>query len=91
MSRIRVGSFYRDCAGHPVLCTEARDGNVTGISLIDGSFPRGCSLQHCVPEKLSLKEALAIKFCEHTFSAEPHFDWSWQICKKCGLSLPGDG
>lgn len=46
---IAVGDIYEDCALHPVLCTQVGmervgDPELTGISLIDGSYPRSCSL-----------------------------------------------
>jgi hypothetical protein len=63
--RFKVGSIYLDCAGHPVLCTEAerewRGQGLWGISLLDGSAPRGCSLRHCNPEHVTPAEASAIK------------------------------
>jgi len=61
MSEIVVGGFYYDCAYHPVLCTESDEEGVAGISLVDGSMPRSCSLKHCAPKPLTLKQALWIK------------------------------
>ena len=51
---IAPGDIYEDCSYHPVLCT-SRDGDeVQGISLIDGSRPRACSLTHCGVVKLEI-------------------------------------
>jgi hypothetical protein len=53
---IAPGDIYEDCSYHPVLCT-SRDGDeVQGISLIDGSRPRACSLTHCGVVKLEIAE-----------------------------------
>jgi hypothetical protein len=58
----RVGAVYEDCAFHPVLCTHVSDMNdeIQGISLVDGSEPRACSLSHCHPEPLSHSQAIWI-------------------------------
>ncbi len=51
---IGPGDIYEDCNFHPVLCV-SRDGDeVQGISLIDGSRPRACSLSHCGVVKLDI-------------------------------------
>ena len=62
-SEIRVGSIYEDCAFHPVLCTilDEVERDVEGISLIDGSAPRSCSLDHCGPVPLTIEEAIRIR------------------------------
>lgn len=58
---IQPGDIYEDCAYHPCLCTEVEDEgddiSVSGISLIDGSYPRPCSLNHCGVIKMTLEEA----------------------------------
>jgi hypothetical protein len=57
------GDIYKDCSDHPCLCVEvdvAAD-EIWGISLIDGSHPRSCSLQHCGVRKLTVAEAWEIK------------------------------
>jgi hypothetical protein len=61
-----IGCIYEDCAFHPVLCTgilaEADgDASLHGVSLLDGSAPRSCSIRHCGPALLTLDEALAIR------------------------------
>ena len=46
-----------------MLCTfiDYEDDEIMGISLIDGSSPRGCSLLHCGVRKLTIEEAEKIK------------------------------
>lgn len=58
---IKVGDYYQDCGLHPVLCTENNGYDVEGISLIDGSYPRCCSLYYCDPRKITFDEALTMK------------------------------
>ncbi len=60
---IRPGDIYEDCFFHPVLCMtiDVAEDEITGISLIDGSQPRTCSLKHCGVVKLALDDAVAIK------------------------------
>jgi hypothetical protein len=60
-SGITVGGLYEDCTYHPCLCTLADGDSVEGISLIDGSSPRSCSLTHCGPTALTLTEGVLIK------------------------------
>jgi hypothetical protein len=45
--KIRVGDIYEDCAYHPVLCLESQGDDIAGISLLDYSEPRSCSIKHC--------------------------------------------
>ena len=56
------GGIYEDCAYHPVLCTKVdeEERDLEGISLIDGSMPRACSIDHCGPGLLSIRGALLI-------------------------------
>jgi hypothetical protein len=59
------GDFYEDCHYHPCLCTEVLvdgDISISGISLVNGSHPRGCSIPGCDVRKLSLEEALHWRF-----------------------------
>lgn len=60
---INVGDVFEDCSFHPVLClgVDDREGDLWGISLIDGSYPRSCSFIHCGVRKLTLEEAWSIK------------------------------
>lgn len=62
-SQIKVGDIYEDCAFHPCLCVkvDSEDDELLGISLIDGSYPRGCSIGHCGVQLLTLEEALEWK------------------------------
>ena len=57
------GDIYEDCADHPCLCIgiDVDDDNIWGISLIDGSYPRSCSLDHCGVRKLTVEQAWEIK------------------------------
>lgn len=61
---ISPGEIYEDCAYHPVLCVsiDEDDDEICGISLIDGSYPRCCSLRHCGVRKLTVKQAVHWKF-----------------------------
>jgi len=78
--RFGVGLIYEDCFFHPVLCTylSVEEDEMRGISLIDGSGPRGCSLLHCGPVPLSVADAVWIKEHFDTYSdarkagREPH-------------------
>ena len=61
---IQVGDIYEDCSFHPVLCTavdEVAGVVLSGISLIDGSFPRSCDALHCGPIRIRVEEVVAIK------------------------------
>ena len=57
------GDIYEDCFYHPVLCVgvDYEDDEIWGISLIDGSQPRSCSLAFCGVRKLTVEEAWKIK------------------------------
>jgi hypothetical protein len=57
----RIGDIYWDCSYHPVLCTSANYWDLEGISLIDGTYPRCCSIRQCGITKINLKQALFIK------------------------------
>jgi hypothetical protein len=53
------GDIYEDCSFHPVLCTYIDDGDeIGGISLIDASAPRACSLSGCAVVKLTITDVL---------------------------------
>lgn len=60
---IEVGDIYEDCAWHPVLCVaiDYDKDDIKGISLIDGTYPRSCSLRHCGVRKLAVEEAWDIR------------------------------
>ena len=59
---LKTGDYYEDCAYHPCVCIHVEDGEVCGVSLIDGSYPRSCSVPGCGVRRLSLREALHWKF-----------------------------
>lgn len=59
---IQPGMIYEDCSFHPVLCTQVNtDDSVSGISLIDGSFPRTCSLTQCGIVPLTIADVIEIR------------------------------
>ncbi len=74
-----MGDIYLDCAYHPVIATEAVrfrtaqpgcwDADLAGVSMIDGSGPRSCSVFHCAPQKISLELALLITIHWEEFNA----------------------
>jgi hypothetical protein len=51
---IGPGDIYEECAFHPILCTSVYGDEVNGISLIDATSPRSCSLTHCGVIKLTI-------------------------------------
>ena len=57
------GDVYEDCAWHPVLCVSVdyENDEICGISLIDGTYPRSCSLRHCGVRKLTVEEAWEVR------------------------------
>ena len=72
-SDIRPGDYYEDCFFHPCLCTRTDNDEINGVSLVDGTYPRGCSIGHCGVRKLSFAEALHWKFfgpADQTLPAE---------------------
>jgi hypothetical protein len=60
--RFKLGDIYLDCSWTPCVVTEAEtyglswagpwDQDLSGISLLDGSYGHGCSAFHCAPERL---------------------------------------
>jgi hypothetical protein len=60
---LKPGDIYEDCAYHPVVCVgvDYKDDDIWGVSLIDGTHPRSCSLIHCGVVKLTIEEAWRIK------------------------------
>jgi len=58
---IRPGDIYEDCAFHPVLCTYLDGDEIGGVSLIDATAPRACSLSHCGVVKLSITDVTAAR------------------------------
>ena len=85
---LKPGDFYEDCAYHPCLCisTDREEDNISGISLIDGSFPRSCSFVHCGVRKLSREEAMHWKFfgpLDHTLAKDA--DWTYAFPNEIGV------
>jgi hypothetical protein len=64
VNTIEPGDIYEDAFYHPCLCIQVDLENDTlkGISLIDGSFPRSCSIKYSGLRLLSLEEAVRWKF-----------------------------
>ena len=60
---LKPGDIYESCSHHPVLClgVDYKEDEIWGVSLIDGSYPRSCSLVLCGIRKLSLRQAWKIK------------------------------
>lgn len=78
MSTIDVGQIYQDCSYHPVLCTEVDGDDVAGISLVDGSTPRSCSISHCGVEVMSPEAVRKIIVHREEFlKAEEAFRHTW--------------
>jgi hypothetical protein len=79
----KPGDFYEDCSFHPCLCIEVDDqGGISGISLIDGSYPRSCDIENCGVRKLTLEEALIWKRkgpqkLDEPWSPLPDKQWWW--------------
>jgi hypothetical protein len=54
---LRPGDIYEDPAYHPCLCLAVENGEATGISLVDGSYPRAADIGVSDVRKLTLEEA----------------------------------
>lgn len=54
---LRPGDIYEDGFYHPCLCLGVEYGQAWGISLVDGSYPRGADLRMSGTKKLTLEEA----------------------------------
>jgi hypothetical protein len=58
LTDIKPGDIYEDTFYHPCLCVDIVDNTlVQGISLIDGSYPRGEEIGLSLIRKLSVGEA----------------------------------
>jgi hypothetical protein len=55
------GDLYEDVFYHPCHAMGVSDDEIWGISLIDGSYPRCCSLAHGDIRKISRDEAWELK------------------------------
>lgn len=54
---LKPGDVYEDSFFHPCLCMKIEDGVVSGISLVDGTYPRSDDLRFTHLRKLTLDEA----------------------------------
>lgn len=65
---LKPGDVFESCSWHPVLClgVDYKSDEIWGISLMDGTYPRSCSLIHCGVRKLSLREAWRIRIAGPT-------------------------
>lgn len=91
MKPIKKGDFYMDCACHPCLCTKADGYDVEGISLVDGSKPRFCSVKSCRPRRITALGAIRIRMHGPTGHRRPKGEHP-EIVKMCGIpwwKLPG--
>ena len=61
-----------------------------GISLMDGSFPRSCSIDHCAPELIAVREAFLIRVNFEAFETRRLAGASVQDALD-GLTAPGHG
>ena len=75
-SDIGIGEIYEDPAYHPCLCMGIIEGDVWGISLVDGSHPRVATIGMSGVRKLTLEEAWRWKFYGPADEElEPKFRW----------------
>lgn len=72
LQTLKKGDFYIDCAYHPCLVTVCSGDTLEGVSLIDGSSPRSCSISHCGPERITMKNALKKRENWEIFQEEMH-------------------
>lgn len=80
-SALSPGEIYEDCFYHPCVCTSVDDDEIQGISLVDGSYPRSCSIEHCAPRKLTVEEALRWKMSgPEDIQLAPEFRW-WEAMR----------
>lgn len=85
LTSLTPGDYYEDCACHPCLCIETNreENEISGISLVDGSYPRCCSFKHCGVRKLSFEEAMHWKiFGPIDYTLDATRDWTTQIPKE---------
>jgi hypothetical protein len=54
--KFKKGDIYEDCAFHPVVCENISGDDIEGVSLLDGSRPRRCSIKHCGVRKITKNE-----------------------------------
>lgn len=67
LNKFKLGDIYLDGFYHPTVCLrididyERKDIGLEGVSLLDGSWPRGCSVVHSGPDKITCEEAWNMK------------------------------
>ena len=54
---LKPGDLYEDSLKHPCLCVNRTGTEVSGISLIDGSYPRSDDMNHTTLRRLTVEEA----------------------------------
>lgn len=54
---IKPGDIYEDAYYHPCLCIHVNDTVVSGISLVDGSYPRTVDFRETEVRRLTPEEA----------------------------------
>ncbi len=65
----KPGDIYLDVFGHPTVCLlvtiedNDRDISLEGVSLLDATYPRSCSVVHSAPEKITYAQAWDMKIC----------------------------
>ena len=57
----KPGIAYLDHGYEPCILVTKIDDELRGVSMIDGREKWGCSIYHCGPELVSMKEARAIR------------------------------
>ena len=75
---IRPGDIYEDCSYHPVLCTSNDGDQIQGISLIDATAPRACSIGFCAVIKLSIDDVITARA-----------DWPTYLARRTSESSAG--
>ena len=70
--KLKPGDIYEDCTYHPVLClgVDYTKDEIWGVSLVDGTQPRACSLIHCGIRRITPKQAWDIKMRGPLLEAE---------------------
>ena len=77
---LNVGDVYWDCAYHPVKCTEIDDDDVSGISLLDKSSPRYCSIKNCGVIKLNQEQTdFLVSIGDEIIKAHEAFQDNWDV------------
>lgn len=54
---IKPGDLYEDSLRHPCLCVNKTGSEISGISLVDGSYPRSDDVSHTPLRRLSIEES----------------------------------